>query len=186
MKAAENRSRSVGLLPPTQRGSDQVAAIEQHQRTATQLLSRVSVALRNATRSHIGRTRQSVLPQRRELLIRLPLQMSRPLWLQYRQIACWTNRGKVRGKPGLNCRASIRLRHGSNNVGAAAGPVAGGTIQVVRVEPGQNAGPAQKVVHERVNRDQPAADLDPRGPTSRKRRSAGWTRAIASTLSETP
>jgi hypothetical protein len=27
---------------------------------------------------------------------------------QYRQIACWTNRGKVRGKAGLNCRASIR------------------------------------------------------------------------------
>jgi ROK family len=48
-----------------------------------------------------------------------------------------------------------------NNVGAAAGPIAGRAIQVVRVEPGQDAGPMQKVVHQRVDGDQPAADLDP-------------------------
>ena len=65
-------------------------------------------AFRSTTRSHIGRTRQSMLPQRLAPLMRLPLQTSRPLWPQYRQIACWTNRGKVRGKTGLNCRASIR------------------------------------------------------------------------------
>ena len=33
---------------------------------------------------------------------------SRPDWAQYRQIACWTNRGNGCGNPGLNCRASIR------------------------------------------------------------------------------
>src|SRR5207249_4874229 len=41
-------------------------------------------------------------------LMRLPLQTSRPLWLQYCQTAYWTNRGKVCGNAGLNCRASIR------------------------------------------------------------------------------
>jgi hypothetical protein len=41
--------------------------------------------------------------------MRLPLQISRPLWLQYRQIARWTNRGNVCGKAGLNCRVSIRV-----------------------------------------------------------------------------
>ena len=46
--------------------------------------------------------------QRSASSIRLPLQTSRPLWLQYCQIACWTNRGKVCGNVGLNCRASIR------------------------------------------------------------------------------
>jgi hypothetical protein len=65
-------------------------------------------ALRNATRSHIRRTRQSMLAQGVASSIRLPLQTSRPLWLQYRQIACWTNRGKVWGNDELNCRASIR------------------------------------------------------------------------------
>ena len=42
-------------------------------------------------------------------LIRLPLQTSSPFRAQYRQIACWTNRGKVKvsGNVGLNCRASM-------------------------------------------------------------------------------
>ena len=62
---------------------------------------------RNATRSHIRRTRQSMLSQRLASSMRLPLQTSRPLWLQYRQIACCTNRGKILGYDGLNCRASI-------------------------------------------------------------------------------
>ena len=38
------------------------------------------------------------------------------------------------------------LGHGLNNVRAAAGPVATGAIQVVRVKPSENAGPVQKVV----------------------------------------
>ena len=37
------------------------------------------------------------------------------------------------------------LGHGLNDVGAAAGPVATGAIQVVRVKPSENAGPVQKV-----------------------------------------
>ena len=35
------------------------------------------------------------------------------------------------------------------------------SIQVVRVEPGQDAGPVQKVVHQRVDGDHGAADLGP-------------------------
>jgi hypothetical protein len=53
------------------------------------------------------------------------------------------------------------LGHGCNNVGAAAGPVAGRTIQVVRVEPGQNPGPVQKVMNQRVDGDHGPADLGP-------------------------
>jgi len=68
----------------------------------------LAAAFRKGTRSHISRTRQSLFSQRRVSSIRFPLQTSRPLWLQYRHIACWTNRGKTLGKDGLNCRASIR------------------------------------------------------------------------------
>src|ERR1700730_17507720 len=50
---------------------------------------------------------------------------------------------------------------GLNDKCAATGPVAGHAIQVVRVEPGQDAGPVQKVVHQRVDGDHAAADLDP-------------------------
>src|SRR5437762_8829039 len=39
---------------------------------------------------------------------RLPLQTSRPLWAQYRQIACWTNRGNTAANAGLKALASIR------------------------------------------------------------------------------
>ena len=53
------------------------------------------------------------------------------------------------------------LGYGLNNVSAAAGPVAGRTIQVVRVEPLQDAGPVQKVVNQRVDGDHAAADLGP-------------------------
>jgi hypothetical protein len=53
------------------------------------------------------------------------------------------------------------LGDGLNNVSAAAGPVAGRTIQVVGIEPGENAGPVQKVVHQRVDGDHAAADLGP-------------------------
>jgi hypothetical protein len=67
-----------------------------------------SPALRKAARSHINRTRQSMLLQRRASLIWLPLQTSSPFRAQYRQTACWTNLGKVCGNDGLNCRASIR------------------------------------------------------------------------------
>ncbi len=58
-------------------------------------------------RSHILYIWQYTLPQDLRSSMRLPLQTSRPFWEQYRQIACWTNRGKDLGKAGLNCRASI-------------------------------------------------------------------------------
>ena len=44
---------------------------------------------------------------------------------------------------------------------AAAEPVAGRTIQVVRVEPSEDPGPVQKVMNQRVDGDHAAADLDP-------------------------
>jgi hypothetical protein len=53
------------------------------------------------------------------------------------------------------------LGDGCNDVGAAAQPVAGRTIRVVRVEPSENAGPVQKVMNQRVDGDHAAADLDP-------------------------
>ena len=93
--------------------------------------------------------------------MRLPLQTSRPDWAQYRQIACWTNRGNGCGNPGLNCRASIRWRHGLYNVGAAASLVAGCTIRMVGLEPCQDAGADQKVVHQGVDGNHAGADLVP-------------------------
>jgi hypothetical protein len=53
------------------------------------------------------------------------------------------------------------LGDGLNNVGAAAQPVASRTLQVVRVEPGEDAGPVQKIVHQRVDGDHAAANLGP-------------------------
>jgi hypothetical protein len=43
------------------------------------------------------------------------------------------------------------LGDGLHNVGAAAGKVASQPVQVVRVKPGQNAGPVQKVMNQRVD-----------------------------------
>jgi hypothetical protein len=38
---------------------------------------------------------------------RMPLHTLNTVWAQYRQIASWTNRGKVAGNSGLNLRALI-------------------------------------------------------------------------------
>src|SRR3984893_17814840 len=51
--------------------------------------------------------------------------------------------------------------HGFNDVSAAAGPVAGRAIGMVRAEPVQDAGAVQKVVNEGVDRDHAGADLMP-------------------------
>ena len=93
--------------------------------------------------------------------MRLPLQTARPLWAQYRQIACCTNRGNTAGNAGLKARASIRSATASNDLGAAAWPVAGRAIGVVGVEPVQDAGAVQKVVNEGVDGDHAGADLMP-------------------------
>ena len=93
--------------------------------------------------------------------IRLPLQTSRPDWAQYRQIACWTNRGNGCGKPGLNCRASIRYATASMMSAQPPGLVAGRAIRMVGIEPCQDAGTNQKVVHQGVDGDHAGADLVP-------------------------
>ncbi len=49
-------------------------------------------------RSHMDRTWQYALSQRTSSLMRLPLHTSSPFSAQNRQMACWTNRGKVFGK----------------------------------------------------------------------------------------
>ena len=73
----------------------------------------------------------------------------------------WKRVGEVRIE-----RAGVDLvGHGPDNVGAPARPVTGCTIQVVRIEPAQDAGPVQEVVNQGVNRDHAAADLDPAWPT---------------------
>ena len=51
------------------------------------------------------------------------------------------------------------LGDGLNDVRAAAGPVAGRAIRVVRVEPGEYAPSVQKIVNQGVDRDHAAADL---------------------------
>ena len=105
--------------------------------------------------------------------------------MQYCQIAYWTNRGKVCGNVGLNCRASIRSATACNNVGAATGSVAGRAIRVIGLEPMQDAGAMQKVVNQGVDGDHAAADLGPEdhflGSAEQKA-----DRAMARTLSETP
>ena len=97
-------------------------------------------AFRSTTRSHIRRTRQSLFSQRRPSSIRLPLQTSRPLWLQYRQIACWTNRGKVCGNVGLNCRASMCSATAA--IMWAQPPVPSRAGGISTPEPLTNSGPA--------------------------------------------
>ena len=66
---------------------------------------------------------------------RLPLQMSKPCWLQYRQIASWTNRGKMREArielPGVDLAGD----QPGNDFGAAAWPVAAGAVRVGSLEP---------------------------------------------------
>ena len=56
------------------------------------------------------------------------------------------------------------VRHGGDNVGAAASLVAGCTIRVVSIEPCQDAGADQKVVHQGVDGNHAGADLAARGP----------------------
>ena len=54
-----------------------------------------------------------------------------------------------------------------DDVGAAAGPVTREAIEVVGTEPAQDAGPVQKIMHQRIDRDHAAADLDPPAPITR-------------------
>ena len=72
-----------------------------------------------------------------------------------------------------------------NDVGAAAWPVAAGPIGMGGLEPAQDPGPVQKIVHQGIDRDHAARRLRPSGRTS-----AAPIRmpdnAIVSTLSETP
>jgi hypothetical protein len=47
------------------------------------------------------------------------LQISRPLWLQYRQIACWTNRGEDLWKRGVELPGIDVFGDDLKNVGTA-------------------------------------------------------------------
>ena len=58
--------------------------------------------------------------------------------------------------PGIN-----PLRHGLDNVGAAACLVAGCTIRMVDIESFQDAGADQKVVHKSIDGNHAGADLAP-------------------------
>ena len=77
------------------------------------------------------------------------------------------------------------LRHGIYNVGATASPVAGCAIRMVGIEPFQDAGADQKIVHQGVDGNHAAADLCQRcrrfGAPSKMDE-----RLMVRTLSETP
>ena len=91
------------------------------------------------------------------------MQMSKPCWLQYRQIASWTNRGKTwPGSCGLNC-TSVDLAgdQPDNDFGAAAWPVTAGAVRMGSLEPGQDPGPVQEIVDQGIDRDQVHADFQP-------------------------
>ena len=64
-------------------------------------------------------------------------------------------------KPGIELPGINPLRHRLYNVGAAASLVAGCTIRVVGLEPRQDAGADQKVVHQGVDGNHAGADLAP-------------------------
>jgi hypothetical protein len=66
--------------------------------------------------------------------------------------------------PGVNL-----LGHQTNNVSAAAWPVAARPIEMVGVEPSQDPGALQKVVHQGVDGDHRGADLPPGLVTPRRR-----------------
>jgi hypothetical protein len=121
------------VLPERSQRSD--AATAAHQKHGGPGFSRWSgkliyASFRNATRSHIRRTTQSILSHLRLSLIRFPLQTSRLLWLQYRQIACWTNRGKVCGKRAIELPGVDPLSHACNDLGAATWSVAGHAVSM--------------------------------------------------------
>jgi hypothetical protein len=66
---------------------------------------------------------------------------------------CW--------EPGIERAGIDPLGHGCNDLSAAAAPVAGRAIGMVRAEPVHDAGAMQKVVNERVDGDHAGPDLAP-------------------------
>src|ERR1700730_17070193 len=50
------------------------------------------------------------------------------------------------------------------DLGAPTEAVAGGAVRMVCGEPGQDSGPDQEIVDQRVDRDHPGADFDPIAP----------------------
>ena len=84
--------------------------------------------------------------------------------------------GKHRRERGIEGAGIDPFGHGFNDLGAAAGPVAGRAIGMVGAEPVQDAGAVQKVVHEGVDGDHAGADLDARAAACSERRAGGRTR----------
>jgi hypothetical protein len=66
--------------------------------------------------------------------------------------------------PGIN-----PLRHGLDNVGAAASLVAGCTIRMLSLEPFQDAGADQKVVHKSIDGNHAGPDIVPEARAFRGR-----------------
>ena len=94
---------------------------------------------------------------------RLPLQMSRPCWLQYCQIASCTNRGK-QSREGAIERTGVDFSgNAGNDIGAAAWAVAARAVRMVCLEPAQDPGPVQKVMDQGIDRDQLHTDFEPPG-----------------------
>ena len=89
-------------------------------------------------------------------------------------------------KPGIELPGLDPLRHGINNVGAAANLVAGCTIGMVGLEPCQDAGADQKVVHQGVDGDHADADLVPEAQAFRGTPAGSQDKVMVRTLSETP
>ena len=91
----------------------------------------------------------------------------------------WENgqEGRIEG-PGVDL-----LSHQGNNVSAAAWPVAPRAIGVFSLEPIQDPGAVQEIVHQGVDGDHGGADLPPKVVTAR-----GWIQdnVMVSTLSDTP
>ena len=92
--------------------------------------------------------------------IRLPLQTSRPLGAVPPDRVLDEPRKRQR-KPGIKLPGIDPLGHGLDNVGAAASLVAGRTIRMVGLEPCQDAGADQKVVHQGVDGNHAGANLLP-------------------------
>jgi hypothetical protein len=91
--------------------------------------------------------RQYSLLQLKPSSILLPLQTSNWVCAQYRQ--------------SVNA-----VGDQADDVGAAARPIASRSIRMVRIQATQDTDPVQKIVHQRIDGDEAAADVEPSLPAT--------------------
>jgi hypothetical protein len=72
--------------------------------------------------------------------------------------------GKGRGKFGVEFPGVNLVGNQAKNPGAAGWAITPGAVRVVGQEPGQDSGPDQEVVDQRVDRDHPGSNGDPVRP----------------------